>query len=181
MGAEKRRSLSPWWLLPALLAGVQIGLLAAPAPAPGPPQVSVLLPLMPLTGAPVEAELIESGLLLPPETEGGELDRLGNRLADRLGNTAWLGPTMSVDDFTLGLAHMNAEPGLALSPDQQAELQPILERLHAVRLELDRSERELSRLGEQLACARLQLIESLSTEQRLMLLRRAPSSPGDGR
>ncbi len=181
MAAEKRTDLSPWWLLPALLLGAQLGLWLAPEPAPGPAQVSVLLPLLPLTGAPVEAGLIEAGLLLPPETEGGEMDRLGDRLAGRLGSTAWLGPTMSVDDFTLGLAHMAGEPGLSVSQSQQVELQPILDRLHAVRRELERSEGELSLLGEQLACARLRLVESLTPEQRRELLRLVAPPPGGPR
>ncbi len=172
------RSLSPWWLVVAVLAGLQLGLLwgrqAAPA-QDGP--VWVLLPMMSLTGAHVERELIESGLLLPPETEGGDMDHLGSRLAERLGRSAWLGPTMSVDDFTVGLAHIGGEPSLALSPGQQERLHPILEQLHGVRAELEQSEHGMHRLGDQLACARHQLILALEPEQRAALVARLPRGP----
>jgi len=172
-------AVSPWWLVVTLLAGVQLGLLLAPSAAqPGEGEVWVLLPMLPLTGAQIEGELIEAGLLLPPETQGGDMDHLGSRLADRLGRSAWLGPTMSVDDFTVGLAHLGAEPELALTPDQQAELQPILERLHTVRGELERSEHGMHRLADQLACARLQLIQALGPEQRAAILRQLPPAQG---
>ncbi len=172
-------SVSAWWLLVAALVGLQLGLLLVrPGASDSEGPVWVLLPMMPLTGAQVERDLIEAGLLLLPDTEGGEMDHLGNRLAQRLGRSAWLGPTMSVDDFTVGLAHLGGEPELALDPEQQTELQPILERLHQVRGELERSEHEMRRMADQLACARHQLILALGPEQREALARTLP--PGGG-
>ncbi len=176
-------AVSPWWLPVTLLAGLQLGLLlgrSLGSVEPGEGQVWVLLPMLPITGAAIEGDLIDAGLLLPPETSGGDMDLLGSRLAERLGRSAWLGPTMSVDDFTVGLAHLGGDPGLALSPDQQTDLRPILERLHAVRGELEQSEHGMRRLADQLACSRHQLVEVLGPEKRTALLRQLPPAPGGG-
>lgn len=179
MKSARVPAVSAWWLFVALLAGLQLGLLAAPpATDTGSDQVWVLLPMLPLTGATIEGELIEAGLLLPPETTGGDMDHLGSRLSERLGRSAWLGPTMSVDDFTVGLAHLGGDPSLALSPEQQAELRPILERLHTARSELEQSEHAMRRMADQLACARHQLVQVLGPEQRATLLRQVPPPLG---
>ncbi len=179
MKSPNRSSVSPWWLLVVLLTGVQLGMLIAPLSSQSrSDDVWVLLPLLPLTGAEVEQELVQTGLLLPPETQGGDLERLGSRLADRLGHSAWLGPTMSVDDFTVGLSHLGSDGVPALSEVQSAELQPVLERLRSVRLELDRSERGMRDLAIELACSRDRLLEVLGPDVQYELQRRLAGKPG---
>jgi hypothetical protein len=171
MRSRDPRCVSPWWLLVAALAGLQLGLVVAQVQRPPtPPQVQVLLPLLPLTGAEIEGELASQGLLLPPDPERPDMELLGSRLADRLGRSAWLGPTMSVDDFTLGLAQLDGGE-LALSGAQRAQLQPLLERLRSARADLDRSEGELRGLAQQIACSRDQLIEALGPDARAGLAR----------
>lgn len=178
MRSPDLRSVSPWWLLVAALAGLQLGLLVARVQRPpAADQVQVLLPLLPLTGAEIEGELASQGLLLPPDPERPDMELLGSRLAERLGRSAWLGPTMSVDDFTIGLAQLDG-PALALSDAQRAKLQPQLDRLQAARGELDRSEGEMRRLTEQIACSRDQLLEALGPDARAGLARRLGADAG---
>lgn len=160
---------SPWWLLVALLLGLQAGLLLRPV-EPRPTQV--LLPLLPLSGAELEAELVARGLMLPP-VPPGELDGLGERLAEGLGSSAWLGPTLSVDDFIRGVAALE-DAGLPSSEQQRVALQPELERLRALRGELDRSQRRMGELASELACAREALLQELDPATRMRLLTTAP-------
>jgi hypothetical protein len=180
MSRSSSPALSPWWLPVALLAGLQLGLLLAGArrpPASG--QVQVLLPLLPLTGAEIEAQLAAQGLLLPPDPERPDMEHMGSRLAERLGRSAWLGPTMSVDDFTQGLAQLDSQGAVALSEAQRRELEPLLERLRDARGDLDRSEQEMRQLAQQLACSRERLLEALGPDLRADLARRM-GRPGEG-
>lgn len=167
---------SPWWLAVALLLGLQAGLLLRPAPQPA--VVRVLLPVLPVSGAEIEADLAAEGLLLPGPPPDGELDSFGASLARGLDGNAWLGPTIGSADVLAGLRALGSA-GHGLNDSQRSRLEPSIARLEALRDELELSEGRMAALARDLACAREALLSELDQAQRERLLGAARGPGGE--
>ncbi|MFH1463555.1 MAG: hypothetical protein ABIO70_04140 [Pseudomonadota bacterium] len=164
-----------WKLVAAALFG-HVVLLLAHGGRPARDPVWALLPILPLTGASLDADLAASGLLLPegPTAEGPE--SFGTNLGERLGKTAYLGPTMSVDDFSRGLVALHQGAGPGLRDEQIGELRETLQRLGQIRDELNRSDAPLLQAARAVACARDRALASLTEDQKATLLA-PPATP----
>jgi hypothetical protein len=158
------------WKLVAALLALHAALVLAAGRRPARDPVWALLPVLPLAGSEVDDSLAATGLLLPAGPPLSDPERFGTALAERLGETTYLGPTLSVDDFARGLVGLHQGAGPGLRAGQIDALRPILARLAEVRAALTGSEGDLRAAGVALDCARNRLLEALTAEERATLL-----------
>jgi len=180
MVARSSQSQLAWWAAVAVLLALHAALLLHKERSrPPADRVWVLLPLLPLSGMELEQELTAGGLLLAPSDEAVDPEHFGADLAQRLGQSAWLGPTMSVADFTVGLQHLGSQGSSPLSAGQRREQEPLLAQLRQTRMELERSEARMRELATELSCSREALLAALEPDTRAQLSRLAHRHPGD--
>jgi hypothetical protein len=172
-------SPSTLWKLAAALLLVHAVLLLVQGGHPPRDPVWALLPMLPLSGAALDEELVAGALLLPEGRPADGAEGFGTALAERLGETAYLGPTMSVDDFACGLVALHQGAGPGLRDAQLGGLRETLQRLGQVREELSRSDPRLREAASAVACARDRAFAILDEAELALLLAplEAPAPP----
>lgn len=128
-------------------------------------QVAVLMPLVPLSGQEVEAELAAAGVRLPADPSRGDPETYGRRVARALGRTAYLGPSMAVDDFVSGIEALSKSPEHGPFGGQARERKLLLDRLQKARDRLDGSSRQARDLAARLRCARVAIMARLRPDE----------------
>ena len=169
-------SPSTLWKLVATLLLAHAVLLLIHGGRPARDPVWALLPMLPLSGAALEADLAAGALLLPEGPEAESPESFGSQLAERLGRTTYLGPTMSVDDFSRGLVALHQGAGPGLREGQLQELRETLQRLGQIRDELNRSDPRLQEAATAVACARDRALAILDEAERARVLA-PPAAP----
>jgi hypothetical protein len=124
-------------------------------------------------------------LLMPfitPAQSDGQLPRTGLRMVRYLGCAGLLGPTLNLEDVRDGVRALALQPGLALTPAQQARIQPQLDRAAQAQAGIA-ALRTAGRAAEtQLAVCQAEMVKLLTPAQRETLKRKLPpSSPGGPR
>ena len=178
-GNQGKGHATLWWLLAIALLVVQLTLtVALSSRSERDGRTAILMPMLLMSGQQLEADLARSGVLLPGDPDGDTPDRFGADVAERLGRTGYLGPTLSSDDLVMGLRAMEASGEAPLSAAQQSRIDPLLEELGTQRRQLDDSQGRLHQLAVELACVKLRLAMGLSPEELQQLSARATGPPG---
>ncbi len=178
-GPRGERRDAAWWLAAIVLLVILLVLGAARTRrASQDSRTAILMPMLVLSGQQLEADLARSGVLLPDDPDAGTPDRFGADVAERLGRTGYLGPTLSPDDLVRGLSAMETSGEAPLSTEQRSRIDPLLDELANQRQQLDESQGRLHQLATELACVKLRLAASLSPEAVQQLSASAPGPPG---